>query len=140
MSASTISAMPSPSDHTDVPPLPPLPPPVSVIQRLGHPSDTVSHLCQSSEPGVATFSSPLKATDIGVPESPAQRGVLPVNEEAYQEGYDSGCLRPPWEEAVGVEFDVREVEEELLPYGPPLVPPEVHQNKNTSENLSHLMK
>ena len=127
--------MQSPSDHQDEPPLPPLPPPLSVIQRLGSPTDTVSHLSQPSNSGTATFSSPLKATDIGVPVSSAQRVVLLVNEDAYEEGYDSNCLRPPWEEADGVEFDVRQAEEEPLPSDKPPFSPEVNQNKNDAENF-----
>jgi hypothetical protein len=111
---------------------------VSVIQQVGSPSDTISHLSQPSVAGIATFSSPLKATDIGVPESPAQRVVLPVNEDAYEEGYDSDCLRAPWEEGGGVEFELRQAEEEPLPSAPPPITPEVHQDKNDAEKLATL--
>ena len=127
--------MQSPSDPSNVPPLPPLPPPVTDIQQLGSPSDTVSHLTQQSVAETATFSSPLKASDIGVPESPAQRVVLPVNEDAYEEGYDSDCLRPPWEEADGLDFDVRQAEEAPLPSGSPPVIPEVNQDENVAEKI-----
>ena len=118
--------MQSPSDPSNVPPLPPLPPPVTAIQQLGSPADTVSHLTQHSVAGTTTFSPPLKASDIGVPESPAQRVVLPVNGEAYEAGSDSDCLRPPWEEADGLQFDVRQAEEAPLPSGSPSVIPEVN--------------
>ena len=130
--------MQSPGNDSDMPPLPPLLPPVSVIQHIGSPADTISHLSQPSVAGIATFSSPLKATDIGVPESPAQRVVLPVNEDAYEEGYDSDCLRPPWEEGGGVEFELRQAEEEPLPSAPPPFTPEVHQDRNDAEKIATL--
>ena len=127
-----ITNMKSP-EHTRKMPTLPLPPvPEFTIQELTSPSDTISHLSQPSVVGTTNFSLPLKATDIGIPKSPVQRVVLPVNEEAYEEGYDSDCCHAPWEGSEEVNFEIRKAEEEPLPSGPTLgtpVPSEDNHDK-----------
>ena len=127
--------MQSPTDPTDPPPLPPLPPPLDEIQDFNSPSDTISHLSQSLGSARSVFSSPLKPIDIGVPKTPEQRNVIPVNEDAYEDGYDSDGLPPPWSEDHSALFDEREANEASLPVGPVPNTPRVNQDENVAENI-----
>ena len=113
-----------------------VPPSVSVVQvsnRLKSPSDTISQLSQASSGARGSFSSPLRAADIGVPRTPEIRVIKHTNEEANENGYDSDGLRAPWEEGIELDFDGPEVQEAPLPIEPPPVLPEVHLPKIIAE-------
>ena len=63
--------------------------------------------------------STLKAADVGVPETPPQRIVKPIDEKAFEVGYDSDGQRPPWDEGNILDIDGPELEENHLPIKPP---------------------
>ena len=128
--------MKSPERTRKMPSLPLPPVPEFTIQELTSPSDTISHLSQPSVVGTTNFSLPLKATDIGIPKSPVQRVVLPVNEEVYEEGYDSDCYHAPWEGSEEVNFEIREAEEEPLPSGPTLGTPVPSEDNHDEKMVS----
>ena len=67
--------------------------------------------------GKTTFNSPLSSQDIGVPKTPEQRMITPINEDAFDEGYASEGLRSPWKEGNIAEFDQGEAEVASLPLG-----------------------
>ena len=69
---------------------------------------------------------------MGIPKTPPQRVIAPVNEDLIEQGYDSEGLRPPWEEAEELDFDGPELNEEPLP--PPVSPP-VPDRQNFAQNL-----
>ena len=100
----------------------PLPAGISILE-VSHstksPSDNISQLSQTSASGLASFSSPIGAKDIGVPRTPEVRVVRPTDESAIDQGYDSDGLRAPWEGSKELNFDGPEVEEQPLPCGPP---------------------
>ena len=68
---------------------------VEVHKPMNSPSETISQLSQSSSRGRASLSSPLGAKDMGIPKTPPQRVIAPVNEDLIEQGYDSEGLRPP---------------------------------------------
>ena len=116
-----------------------VPPSVSVVEcanTLKSPSDTISQLSQASSGARGSFSSPLKAADIGVPRTPEIRVIKPINDEANDHGYDSDGQRAPWEEGIELDFNGPEVEEDHLPVEAPSVTPEVPLAKNFEETLT----
>ena len=65
--------------------------------------------------GLDALSSPIGDRDLGIPESPRERDIVPVDHALYDEGYDSDGLRPPTEFNNLIELEVKDVEEEALP-------------------------
>ena len=106
--------MQSPENSTEKTPLPSSLGVVELPNDLHSPTDTISQLSQASSRGRTSLSSPIGAKDIGVPKTPPQRKITPVNDDLLEEGYDSDGLRPPWEEAEELDFDGPEVNEEPL--------------------------
>jgi hypothetical protein len=64
-----------------------------------------------------SLSSQLGPQDIGIPTTPEQRDVKPIDEAAFDQGYDSEGLQAPWEEAEELDFDGPEFDEDPLPFG-----------------------
>ena len=82
---------------------------------------------------VAALSSPIGATDLGLPRTPESLVIKPVDEAAIDEGYDSEGLRAPWEEAEVLDLDGPELDEAPLPVGLPPLPPVVGTPQNVAE-------
>ena len=77
--------------------LTPLPPSLGFVQvnnYLNSPSDTISDLSRSTGGGIELLSSPLRANDLGVPETPPQPAISRVDDVLFDEGYDTDGLRP----------------------------------------------
>ena len=124
-----------------------IPPSASIVQGSSaskSSSDTVSVLSQASSSLRGSLSSPLKASDIGVPRTPEIRVIRSTDEEANDNGYDSDGLRAPWEESLPLDFDGSEAAEEHLPVAPPPVmaaepSPEFDAEKNlTAEEVKKM--
>ena len=79
--------------------------------------------------------SPLKAADVGVPETPPQRIVKPIDEKAFEVGYDSDGQRPPWDEGNVLDIDGPELEEIHLPIVPPPISSVEPDRQNVAEKL-----
>ena len=92
-------------------------PPKEMVVPQGDTSSwgDVSQLSHPSSSAVPTLTSPLKASDTGVPTTPEGRVIQAINEDQIDQGYDSDGQRPPWEGCEGVIFDGPEEEEEPLP-------------------------
>ena len=131
--------MQSPENSTEKAPLPSSLGVVELPNDLHSPTDTISQLSQASSRGRASLSSPLGAKDIGVPKTPPQRVITPVDDDLLEEGYDTDGLRPPWEEAEVLDFDGPEVNEEPLRVGPPPISPQVPDRQNFAENLASVV-
>ena len=110
--------MQSPEAHSEKSPVPPAVDVVEVRRPAKSPSDTISKLSQGSA-GNPSFSSPLRAADIGVPRTPEVRVIGPTDELANDDGFDSDGLRAPWEDSPELDFDGLEAMEETLSVGPP---------------------
>ena len=90
-----------------------LPPSVTVVEvnnQVKLPSDTFSQLSQALSGAKTTLSLPLCAANIGIPKTPPQCLITPVDEALIEQGYDSDGRRPPWEEAEGLDFDGPELD------------------------------
>ena len=112
----------TPNENTTLPPVIGL---VVNNNQLNFPSDTISQQSQASGGGKVSLSSPLHAKDIGVPKTPEQRVMKPVDEAAFAKGYDSDGNRTPWEETNELDFDGPELDEDPIPFGqPPVSSPE----------------
>ena len=127
--------MSSPTNHNKKSPNPPLPCVMNVINHSNSPWDNISHLSPPSAGGVATLDSPLKAADVGVPETPPQRIVKPIDEKAFEVGYDSDGQRPPWDEGNVLDIDGPELEEIHLPIVPPPISSVEPDRQNVAEKL-----
>ena len=99
------------------------------------PSDSVSLLTNETRGGLASLSSPLRATDIGIPKTQEQRVIVSVDTEFTDQGYDSDGFRPPWEESVEANLVVTGLEEEPLPCDPPPVSSVTPVEENVAQNL-----
>ena len=84
---------------------------------------------------VASLSSPIGRTDLGLPMSPQSRLLKPIDEAAMEEGYDSEGLRAPWEEADELDFEGPELNEISLPFGPSPSSPGVGALENVAEKI-----
>ena len=82
------SDMQSPSGSNKNTRLPPLVTVVEVNNQVKLPSDTISQLSQTSSGAKATLSLRLHAANIGVPKTPPQRVITPVDEALIEQGYD----------------------------------------------------
>ena len=106
------------SENTSVPPHVNV---VAVNESIKSPSDTISQLSRGTAGGDTSFSSPLGPRDFGVPATPDVRVIVPINDEANSEGYDSDGCRAPWLTCKQVEDDDLQLNEAPLPIVPPAV-------------------
>ena len=83
--------------------LPPASDEVEVLNQVNSHSDTISQKFQASGGERVSLSSQLGPQDIGIPTTPEQHAVRPINEAAFDQGYDSEGLQAPWEEAKELE-------------------------------------
>ena len=127
--------MDCPHTSKEMPPLPPSEAPPNEIQAFTSPQETMSLVSGPSSNGKTSFSSPLKAVDLGVPETPEQRQLIDVDGMDIEDGYDSDGLQAPWEGSKLAIFDLREAEESPLPFGPPPVSSEVPPVQNVAEKI-----
>ena len=122
-----------PHDLNEMPPLPPTTDPPTEVQAFTSPQETMSQVSGPSSAGKSSFSSPLKASDLGMPMTPEHRRILDLDDDALEEGYDSDGLCPP---SVGCNvpiIDEHQADEEPLPFGPPPVSPEGPSEENVAE-------
>ena len=103
-----------PQDPNGMPPLPPPRDPPTEVQAL-------SQVSGPSSTGKTSFSSPLKASDLGMLMTPEHRKILDLDDAALEEGYDSEGSRPPCLGSSIPIIDERQADEEPLPFGPPPV-------------------
>ena len=69
-----------------------LPQPVSIVNtssQLQSPSDNISQLTTPTRSHAPSLTSPLRPIDIGVPPTPPENTLIPVDTIAYEQGYDS---------------------------------------------------
>ena len=92
---------------------------VEVATQRKSSTDTVSNLTEASSGGVVQFSSPIREADVGQPLTPEGRLILPIDEEAIDQGYDSDGCRAPWEGKDEEILNAVELEEDPLPTAPP---------------------
>ena len=104
-------------------PTPEAPPPE--VQAFTSPQETMSQVSGPSSTGKTSFSSPLKASDLGLPLTPEHRQSLDLDDAALEEGYDSDGLCPPQLGPQVPLVDERQADKEPLPFGPPAVSVEV---------------
>ena len=131
-----VLTMQSPEAHSEKTPVPPSVDVVQVSHPRKSPSDTISQLSQVSAGANPSFSSPLRATDIGVPRTPEVRVIRQTDEAANDDGYDSEGLRAPWEGCQELDFDGAEAMEESLPVGPPPSLPPLPSPENFAQNTN----
>ena len=127
--------MQSPSDSNETTRLPP---PVNVVKvnnQVKSPSDTITQLSQASSGARATLSSPLRAADIGVPKTPPQILIAPVDDALIEQGYDSDGRRLQWKKTKDLDFDGPELEEEAVRFDPPPLSPVEPIQENVAKNL-----
>jgi hypothetical protein len=96
--------------------LPPASDEVEVLNQVNSHSDTISQKFQASGGERVSLSSQLGPQDIGIPTTPEQHAVRPIDEAASDQGYDSEGLQAPWEEAKELDFDGLELDENPLPF------------------------
>ena len=89
-----------------------------VLHYADPPWDNFSQLSDPSSSGVSALKSHLKPNDVGIPTTPEGRAMVPIDERAIDDGYDSDGQRAPWEEGKSTNLDGPEEEEEPLPFGP----------------------
>ena len=106
------STMMAPNRDTGDPPLPPLNQPTESIQVAQEPPDTMSQLTDPSLLPPTPLRAVLGPTDHGIPNSPEQRAVGIIDDDLYDNGYDSDGQRAPWEGIVVEDYGDEEVLEE----------------------------
>ena len=76
-----------------------LPQPVSIVNasiQLNSPSDNISQLTAPTLSHAPSLSSPLRPLEIGVPPTPPENTLLPVDAVTHEQGYDSDGEHTPW--------------------------------------------
>ena len=95
-----------------------LPQPVSIVDtssQLQSPSDNISQLTTPTRSHAPSLSSPLRPIDIGVPPTPPENTLIPVDAVACEEGFDSDGEQAPWLAAPLPDFNDPTLEEDELP-------------------------
>jgi len=106
------STMMAPNRDTGDPPLPPLNQPTESIQVAQEPPDTMSQLTDPSLLPPTPLRPVLGPADHGIPNSPEQRAIGIIDDDLYDNGYDSDGQRAPWEGIVVEDYGDEEVLEE----------------------------
>jgi hypothetical protein len=109
--------MQSPEPSTGIPPLPPLADLVEVPTSGRSLSDSVSELSQPSLGAADAFTSPPQPIVTGQSTTPESRLIIPIDEEAIDQGYDSDGGHAPWQDVEEVDPNAAELEENPLPVG-----------------------